>query len=40
MEQYEGNLWPVKSTGYELKGPVGQGSFGLVWRAVVVDTNS
>ena len=25
--------WPAKASGYKLIGPIGQGSFGLVWKA-------
>lgn len=32
--------WPVEASGYELIGPVGQGSFGLVWNAKCIDTHS
>ena len=32
--------WPTKSTGYKLVCPVGQGSFGLVWKALNVDQSS
>ena len=32
--------WPAKATGYKLEGPVGQGSFGLVWKAKNIDKNS
>ena len=32
--------WPVKATGYKLLGPIGQGSFGLVWKAQNLDANS
>lgn len=37
MEAYE---WPVKTSGYELIGPVGQGSYGLVWKSKCIDPES
>jgi serine/threonine protein kinase len=36
----ETNHWPAVATGYELDGPIGQGSYGLVWKAVCKDKNS
>ena len=32
--------WPVEARSYELIGPVGQGSFGLVWNAKCIDIHS
>ena len=32
--------WPTKSKGYQLVGPIGQGSFGLVWKATCIDASS
>ena len=32
--------WPSNASGYKLLGPIGQGSFGLVWRAVCTDQSS
>ena len=32
--------WPAKANGYRLDGPIGQGSFGLVWKAVCIDQSS
>lgn len=40
MESYSQQQWPAKASGYKLIGPVGQGSFGLVWKAMCTDTSS
>ena len=32
--------WPAKSQGYQLLGPIGQGSYGLVWAAKCIDPES
>jgi serine/threonine protein kinase len=29
--------WPAKSTSYKLLTPIGQGSFGLVWKAECIE---
>ena len=30
-------VWPSSAAGYTLKGPIGQGSYGLVWSATCND---
>jgi hypothetical protein len=40
MEERNMTQWPVESSGYILIGPVGQGSFGLVWNAKCIDSTS
>ena len=32
--------WPAKASGYKLDGPIGQGSFGLVWKSFCIDKES
>ena len=39
-QQQQQQQWPTKSTGYKLLGPIGQGSFGLVWNARCIDETS
>ena len=36
----ETQQWPAKASGYKLVGPIGQGSFGLVWKATCTQTES
>ena len=40
MEASTTPQWPTKSTGYKLICAIGQGSFGLVWKAQCVDSTS
>lgn len=37
VETQHGPEWPRAASGYELKAPVGQGAFGLVWKAEVKE---
>ena len=32
--------WPTKPTNYQLKTPIGRGSYGLVWNAVCTCDNN
>ena len=32
--------WPAKAEGYKLLAPVGQGAYGLVWKAKCIDPGS
>ena len=40
MEGIKQGDWPDKACGYKLIGPIGQGSFGLVWKAECISEES